>query len=121
MLDTKELLGNGSIGSISKGIISCYARFICAMKLQGIVELLWKCWAFSVDIDMARYIAIGYCDIRIRICYKSAIFGLHLLTILVHDRHTGESIFNTFAKAMNALYSEGAKNLSHRRRKVRRQ
>ena len=42
MLNTKELLVIGIIGSCSEGIISCYACFICSMNLQCIVELLQK-------------------------------------------------------------------------------
>lgn len=59
MLVTKELLGNKRIRSISNGIVSGYAQSTCAMTLQGIVELLRKCCAFSVAIDMAKNIAIG--------------------------------------------------------------
>ena len=57
MLDTKELLGIGSIGSCSERIVSCYDRFICSMNLQCIVELLRKCWSFSVALDMATHMA----------------------------------------------------------------
>lgn len=102
MLETKQLLGNGSIGSNSEGLVGLIARLICAMNPQGIVELLPKCWAFSVAIDVAAHMAIGYCDICIRICYKSAVHDFHLFVIPVNDRHVGNSIFNTFAKAMNA-------------------
>ena len=42
ILDTKEILGIGSIGSCSEGIVSRYARFICSMNLHCIVELLRK-------------------------------------------------------------------------------
>lgn len=106
VLDTKELLGVGSIGSVSEGIVSRYARFICAMNLQCIVELLRKSWAFSVALDMATHMATAYCDVRIRVCPKSTVHDFHLLSIPVHDRHTGEIIFNTFARAMDALYSD---------------
>ena len=106
MLETKELLGIGSIGSCSEGIVSRYARFICAMNMQCIVELLRKSWAFSVALDMATHMATAYCDVRIRICHKSTVHDFHLLSIPVHDRHTGEIIFNTFAKAMDALYPD---------------
>jgi hypothetical protein len=32
-METKDVLGIGSIGSCSKGIVSRYARFLCAMNL----------------------------------------------------------------------------------------
>ncbi|CAM6041972.1 unnamed protein product, partial [Sphagnum compactum] len=106
IMETKEVLGIGSIGSCSKGIVSRYARFICVMNLQCIAELLRQCWAFSVALDMATHMATSYCDVRIRICHKSTVHDFHLISIPVHERHTGEIIFNTFAKAMDALFPD---------------
>ena len=104
MLDTKELLGIGSIGSCSEGIVSRYTRFICWMNLQCIVEILWKYWEFSVALDMATHMATVYCDVFIPICHKSTVHDFQLHSIYVHDRHTGEIIFKSIAKAMGALY-----------------
>ena len=109
MLDTKELLGIGSIGSCSERIVSRYSCFICSMNLQCIVELLRKCWAFSVTLNMVTHMATTYSDVCIRICHKTTVHDFHLLSIPVHDRHTGEIIFNTFAKAMDALYLDWRK------------
>jgi hypothetical protein len=106
IMETKEVLGIGSIGSCSEGILSRYARFICAMNLQCIAELLRQCWAFSVALDTATHMETSYCDVRIRICHKSTVHDFHLLSILVHERHTGETIFNTIAKAMDALFPD---------------
>jgi hypothetical protein len=76
------------------------------MNLQCIAELLRQYWAFSVALDMATHMATSYCDARIRICRKSTVHDFHLLSIPVHERHTGETIFNTFAKAMDALFPD---------------
>jgi hypothetical protein len=105
-METKEVLGIGSIGSCSEGIVSRYARFICEMNLQCVAELLRQCWAFSVALDMATHMVTSYYDVRIRICHKSTVHDFHLLSIPVHERHTGETIFNTFAKAMDALFPD---------------
>jgi hypothetical protein len=86
--------------------VSRYARFIYAMNLQCIAELLRQCWAFFVVLDMATHMATLYCDVRIRICHKSIVHDFHLLSIPVHERHTCEIIFNTFAKAMDALFPD---------------
>jgi hypothetical protein len=83
IMETKEVLGIGSIGSCSEGIVSRYARFICAMNLQCIAELLRQCWAFSVALDMATHMATSYCDVRIRICHKSTVHDFHLLSVPV--------------------------------------
>jgi hypothetical protein len=99
------------------------------MNLQCIVELLRQCWAFSVALDMATHMATSYCDVRIRICHKSTVHDFHLLSIPVHERHTGEIIFNTFAKAMDALFpnwretiigafSDGEKKMTRRHQGV---
>jgi hypothetical protein len=106
IMETKEVLGIGSIGSCSQGIVSRYDRFICAMNLQFIAELLRQCWAFSVAIDMVAHMATSYCDVRIRSCHKSTVHDFHLLFIPVHERHTGETIFNTFAQAMDAPFPD---------------
>jgi hypothetical protein len=106
IMETKEVFGIGSIGSCSEGIVSRYARYICAMNLQCIAELLRQCWVFSVALDIATHMATSYCDVRIRNCHKSTVHDFHLLSIPVLERHAGESIFNTFAKAMDALFPD---------------
>jgi hypothetical protein len=89
MMETKEVIGIGSIGSCSEGIVSRYARFICAMNLQCMAELLRQCWAYSVALDMATHMATSCCNFRIRICHKSTVHDFHLLPIPVHVWHTG--------------------------------
>jgi hypothetical protein len=76
------------------------------MNLQCIAELLRQCWAFSVALDMANHMATSYWEVRIRICHTSTVHDFHLLSIPVHERHTGEAIFNTFAKAKDAPYPD---------------
>jgi len=110
-METKEVLGIESIGSCFEGIVSRYARFICAMNLQCIAELLRQCWAFSVALNMATHMATSYYDVRIRICHKSTVHDFHLLSIPVHEQHTGKIIFNTFAKAMDALFPDWRKTI----------
>ena len=106
MLKKKELLSIGIIGSCSEEIVSRYARFICSMNLQCIVEILRKCWAFYVALDMATHMETAYCNFCISIYHQTTVHDFHILSIPVHDRHTGEIIFNNFAKAMDALYSD---------------
>jgi hypothetical protein len=101
IMKTKEVLCIGSIGSCSERIVSRYVLFISAMNLQCISELMRQCWAFSVALDVATHMATSYCDVCIQICHKSTVHDFHLLSIPVHERHLGETIFNTFAKAMD--------------------
>jgi hypothetical protein len=72
-METKEVLGIGIIGSCFEGIVSRYARFIYAINMLCIAELLRQCWAFSVALNMATHMATSYCDVRIRICHKSTV------------------------------------------------
>ena len=82
-----------------------YCQSICSFCLcNEPAELLRTCWAFSVALDMATHMATGYCDVRIRLCHECTVHDFHLLRIPVHDRNTGEIIFNTFFKATDALY-----------------
>lgn len=104
--DTKELLGIATIGSCSEGTVSRYDRFICAINIQRIANLLQKCWAFSVALDMATHLATAYCNSQVRVCHNSTVHDFHLISVPVHERHTGESILNTFEKAMDAIFAK---------------
>jgi hypothetical protein len=55
---------------------------------------------------MATDMATSFCDVRIRICHKYTGHDFHLLSIPVYERHTGETIFNAFSKAMDALFPD---------------
>ena len=82
------------------------------MNLQCIVEILQKCWLFSVALDMARLMATGYCNVRICICHKTTIHDFQILSIPVHNRNTGEIIFKTFSNVMDALYLDWRKMIT---------
>ena len=104
MQSTKERTGLASIGNCTKNIISKYARFSCAINLQKLSDLLQSTWTFSVAMDMSTHMETGYLDIRIRIfTKKNGIVNAHVLAIPVFDRHTGEVVFNTAAKALDCL------------------
>ena len=80
------------------------------MNLQCIVEHFQNFWSFSVALDMETHMPTAFCDFRIRIYHESTVHDFHLLFIPVHDQHTGNIIFNTFAKDMDALYSYWSEN-----------
>ena len=46
----------------------------------------------------------AYFNVCIQICHKYTVHDFHLLSIPVHERHTGHIIFNTFAKAVDDIY-----------------
>lgn len=55
---------------------------------------------------MATHMVIEYCDIRIRMYYRSTVHDVHVSYIPVNDWHTGEAIFNRFSKLMDDLSSD---------------
>lgn len=44
LTNTNEVLGIGSIGFCMEVTVSKYARFLCELYLQRILEVLQKCW-----------------------------------------------------------------------------
>lgn len=105
MEDAKKILGAGSTGPCFELAFGGYARFICAVNLQCIAELIKRCWAFSIALDMATHMAAGCYDHHIRIRHKFTLHDFHLLPIPIHERHTGENVLNIFAWEMGALYA----------------
>ena len=67
ILDTKNLIGIGSIGLCSEGIVSRYARFIYVMNMKFIVDFLRKFWVFSAALNMTTHMATAYFNVRIHI------------------------------------------------------
>lgn len=113
ILATKEQTGLASIGSINEASVCRYARFICALSLQKISEIVMNTsvWAFSIALDMATHQGVSYLDIRIRLCWQGEILNLHLVSIPVFERHTGENMFNTSAKFLDCICREWRKTL----------
>ena len=64
---TKESTGLASLGSVSEGKVTAYARFVCALNLEFLKGMLARVWAFSVAMDMSTHMATSYLNIRIRL------------------------------------------------------
>ena len=92
-----------SIGSVSEGKVTTYARFVCALNLQLLRDMLARVWAFSVAMDMSTHMATSYLDICICLHWNFHILNIHLLAIHMLSRHTGEQIFLHSAKALDVL------------------
>ena len=60
---------------------------------------------------MSTHQGVLYLKIRIRLCWKGDILNLHLVSIPVFDRHTGENMFNVSAKFFGCIYREWRKIL----------
>jgi hypothetical protein len=101
---TKERTGLAAIGCCTDATVAKYVRFICAINLQIISEMLSKCWTFSVALDMSTHMSTSYLDLRLRVHdNRKGIVNVHFLSIPVYERRTGEVIFDTCSKALNIL------------------
>ena len=55
-------------------------------------------WELLIALDMSTNQVVSYLDIRICIYWQGDILNLHLASIPVLDRYTGENMFNVSAK-----------------------
>ena len=62
---TKESTGLASFGYVYEGKVTAYARFMCALNLQSLRDMLARVWAFSVAMDMSIHMSTSYIGIRI--------------------------------------------------------
>ena len=76
---TKESTGLASLGSVSEGKVTAYARFVCALNLQSLSDMVARVWAFSVAMDISTHMATSYLDIRIHLHWNGHILNFHLL------------------------------------------
>ena len=103
---TKERTGLASIGSCSEGVVAKYARFVCALTMQQLRDILAKSWTFSVAMDMSTHMSTSYLDIRIRLHWEDDILNFRLLAIPMFERHTGEAMFRVASMAFDVLCSD---------------
>ncbi|KAH9265975.1 hypothetical protein BASA83_010885 [Batrachochytrium salamandrivorans] len=100
---TVEESGLAYLRGCSDTIASDYARIVCAASLQKISEALEAVWAFSIALDCSTHQSTSYLDVRCRFCLHEIIYNFHLMAIPLFERHTGENMFATLVKFMNAL------------------
>ncbi|KAI9917018.1 hypothetical protein PsorP6_016785 [Peronosclerospora sorghi] len=110
---TKERTGLASIGCVNEASVCRYARFICALCLQKIAEMLMapNVWAFSIALDMYTQQRVSYLDIRIRLCWQGTILNLHLVSVPVFERHNSENMFNISVMFLDCICREWRKTL----------
>ena len=104
MQSTKTLTGLGTLGFCQDTNVAKYARLCVAINLQKVALVLRKVWAFSAAADIATHMGTSYLDVRVRLCWSMAVLNIHLLSIPMHDRHTGEIMFDTMAKCLDVLH-----------------
>ncbi|KAI2505241.1 hypothetical protein MHU86_9143 [Fragilaria crotonensis] len=110
-----------------RGDISKMVRVACAANLQKISELLQESWGFSIALDSATHQSTSYLDLRFRLYSKKhrKIYNVHGCALPLHDRHTGEVMFNMLTKFLDVLCpnwkvsmlgvaTDGARNMTGR-------
>lgn len=62
---TRNRTGLASLGSVSVGKETSYARYACALNLQSLRDLFALVWTFSLAVDISTLMATSYLDICI--------------------------------------------------------
>lgn len=101
---TKTLLGV-SMRKCSDSMVSTNARFLCALNLQRMSDLLSKSQMFSIALDMSTHLSVSYCHVRVRLWWRFDVHEFHLISISMHDQHTRFAIFNVTVKFLDAMCS----------------
>jgi hypothetical protein len=63
-------------------------------------------WAFSLAFDSSTHFEHSFFDLCVRICFKGRLCNLHLVSLLLFDRHTAEILYNLLCKFLDALYPD---------------
>jgi hypothetical protein len=102
--NVKDETGIAYYGGCSDSIAANYIRVVCSSGLQILSTALKSSWAFSIAADTSTHQFHSYLDKSVRFCVGSVLYNFHLLAIPLYDRHTGEEMFLTLTKVMDALF-----------------
>lgn len=73
------------------------------MNLQRLCEIMRNSCEFSIALEMATNMTVGYQDVRVRLSWNERLQNFYLLEIPMYDRDTGVDIFNYLTKALGEL------------------
>lgn len=82
-----------------------YVQAFTALSLQQIGTLLRDnlCWAYYIAFDGAINHRESYIDVRARFCIGYQIANVHLLSIPIRVRRTGENMCNVVSRLLYAV------------------
>jgi hypothetical protein len=103
---TKSVSNMGCFAGCTEGKCAMYTRVICAVNLQKISEILSKCWAFAIALDVGSKQGTSYLDFRVRFYYDGLIHNFHVLAIPLYDRKTAAIIKNCICTAMDVICAD---------------
>lgn len=99
----REELALGYLDGCNEAKVSSFVRVAAAVCLQKLSDILADCWAFSVAFDSSTVATTSYFDVRVRFVKGTRLYCFHLCCLPIYGRHTGDNLFETFEKAMNAI------------------
>ncbi|KAI9911291.1 hypothetical protein PsorP6_009055 [Peronosclerospora sorghi] len=104
----REVTNLSYLQGCSEGVCATYIRIICAASLQDIHDILRRCWAYSIALDVGHAQGTSYMDVRIRFGASAGMLvNVHVIALPLHTKKTTETQFNTTSKALDAIDSSG--------------
>ena len=94
--------GMGTYAGCSDIVAATCVRIACAVSLQAISDALREVGGFSIALDASTHQGLSYLDTRVRFTWNGEVVNFHLLAIPLHERHTGENMFNALSKFLDA-------------------
>ncbi len=93
------------LGGINDHNVSEYVRALVATNLNKIADLLLhsSAWVFLVAEDGNTHCSNSFFNMRICIYVGGALSNLHLVAILMFERHIAKNIFNLIARFLGVL------------------
>jgi hypothetical protein len=89
-------------------ILGQYTHVLVVVVLQQITDMVdhESIWAMSFADDGSTHHSQSFFDLRLRICYCGNLVNMHLVAMLMFERHMVLNIFNMISKFMDTLYSK---------------
>jgi hypothetical protein len=89
-------------------IVGQYVRVLVGGNLWDSLDLMGNLsvWAFSFAFDSSTHFEQSFFDLRVEISFKGRLCNLHLVGLLLFDRHTVEILYNLLCKFLDALYPD---------------
>ena len=73
--------------------------------------MILSVWDLFISLNMYNHQGVLYLVIRTCLYWQGDILNLHLVSIPVFDKHTGENMFNVSATFFECIYQEWQKML----------
>lgn len=95
LCNTKDKVGVGQIGHLTRQRVSEHARIACAVSLEAIRSILSMKWGFSIALDVGSlHKKKTWCVFRIRLHHDGQLENLHLISVPMNTGKTANQIMN---------------------------